>query len=219
MKIQKRNSKGFYTVDGKLYPSVTTILKDMDNMSGLLFWYGKHGYDEASRILEAHSNYGKALHKCFEDYYFNNMSVVDPEFLPRIEQFNAWLKEMNFTPECGEQTVVNHELGYAGTCDLVVKDPLGVRAIVDYKTGSERRFKEILQLSAYANCFPDRVLFGYIARMGKESEATIKMIKYDGDLLTKAFDMFKKCLEIYRFKEELKHIKKKAGIKNEDHSA
>jgi len=217
MQIKKRNKRGMYTVDGVQYPSVTTIIRFMGAPQELMYWYGKLGLAEANRITEAHSNYGKALHKACDESIFKGAGTtgVDPEFRPRIDTVVEWLGQQNYTPVSGEQTVYNADLQYAGTCDGILKSGDGI-VVIDFKTGREHRFEEALQLAAYANCPMVQANVGYIIRMGKTAEDIPSYTCYTKEELDTGFEMFKKLLELYHYKKSLS--KKRKDKPNENNN-
>ena len=192
-----------YTVDGVQYPSVTTIIRFMGAPQELMYWYGKLGLAEANRVTEASSNYGKALHKaCDEAIFKKSENPLDPDFVPRVQLVKDWITSRNFTPIYGEQTIYNSELSYAGTCDGILQSGTGI-VVIDFKTGREHRFEEVLQLAAYANCPMVQANAGYIIRMGKESTFVPQFTRYDKNELAVGFEMFKKMLELYHYKKSL----------------
>ena len=158
----KKNVR-FYDIDNRKYPSVTSIL-------------GWEGIAYPEEKLEQYAARGTVVHKLIDEYFKGGCKEwKDPADIPSLKPELIILKEgdLGLTWEdCGykeffekhdadiveprtELKVVNNELFYAGTTDMVCMWK-GELAIVDFKTASnypkDRVDKFYRQLAAYANC-------------------------------------------------------------------
>lgn len=93
--------------------------------------------DYANRIYEASlykartaATFGKALHAAVEIY---PQIPLDQELLPWFFKLESWWTANNIEPIQREARLVDHDIGVAGTTDLICLYN-GRRAIVDYKT-------------------------------------------------------------------------------------
>lgn len=57
---------GFYRINGKAYPSVTSLISNTSDKSGIEEWKRRIGYDKANRIVERSTNRGHYLHEMLE---------------------------------------------------------------------------------------------------------------------------------------------------------
>jgi len=78
------NRKRFYeTPDGKLYPSITTVLQRR-KMEGLMAWRKKVGDDVANYVARTAAARGTKVHQMCEDFLNNNFDeeIHKKNFLP-----------------------------------------------------------------------------------------------------------------------------------------
>ena len=66
----------YETPDGKLYPSVTTVLKDL-SAAGIAAWRKKVGDEVANKVSAQASSRGTAVHKLCEDYINNEEDYLE----------------------------------------------------------------------------------------------------------------------------------------------
>ena len=158
---------------GKQYPSVTTIVKQW-SAPQLVFWYGKQTAlaavqsdtwqemseeqavdwlasaptrlaNEAAEVgIQAHDLIAKDL--LDSPGIPNNWWEIENPYVTAARDF---LKEFELTPLAVEVEVANENMGYAGTVDLVAKDPDDNFWIVDWKTGKGVYGRHALQMMAY----------------------------------------------------------------------
>ena len=163
------NRKRFYqTPDGKLYPSITTVL-NKKKMEGISEWRKKVGEDVANYIARTAAHRGTKVHHMCEDF-LNNMESNYPEkwaehkknFLPYV-LFNqlkpTLMQKVNniLAQECGLYT---NKYKVAGRVDCIAEYN-GVPSIIDFKTSTKERNDDwnesyYIQASAYAEMFEER---------------------------------------------------------------
>jgi len=133
-----------YFVEGKEYPSVTTVLDSLTDLSFV-----------NTDLLERASKFGTAVHRATELYDNNqlDMDSLDPELLPYLEAWDNFL--LDYRPEILsiEQRIASM-YGYAGTLDRYVAIK-GVRAVIDIKSGTTVPKYTGLQLAAYAQAITE----------------------------------------------------------------
>ena len=211
MKIGKR-IKGYYRIDGIKYPSVTTIIGSMGVPSELLYWYGKVGINEAEKVKRKAGRYGTKLHQCFNKYYFTGSRDIDIRgYERRIDQVNDWIIGNGLAPVWGERVLWDKDLRFAGTADgLFIRNNIkGNREeyiLIDWKTGRERVFDEILQCATYASRidgFTDGRVGGCSIHVGKNDDERVKFRYFSPFALMEAFEMFKHILCLYEYRKNL----------------
>ena len=147
----------FYECDGKLLPSVTTVLaatRTKKEREKLEKWEAEVGIEQAQRIRQESLARGTALHRMIESY-FDGDEVDCPEHLSGF--WEQTRKVLPHIPEylSSELTVTHPKEGYAGTLDL-----LGFwlshenLTLFDFKTSSKPKRRNWLdehqlQVSAY----------------------------------------------------------------------
>ena len=161
--------KRFYlTPEGKMYPSITTVLQRR-KMQGLMEWRKRVGGDVENYIARTAAQRGTKVHHMCEDY-LNNVQNEWPEkwaeheknFLPYVlfGQLKPYLdKNVNniFAQECG---LYSDKYRVAGRVDCIAEYN-NVTSIIDFKTSTKERNDEwnesyYIQASAYAEMFEER---------------------------------------------------------------
>ena len=130
-----------YTLDGRVLPSVTQILRGLDDFSKV-----------PARVLEQARDRGQRVHAaCNLDVLgILDENTVDDEVAPYLAQFRRFLRESGFTPTLTECRVYDEKLWYAGTLDLFGDLPGCMDVQIDIKSGAIPRSVGP-QTSAYAN--------------------------------------------------------------------
>ena len=158
------NRKRFYqTPDGKLYPSITTVLQKR-KMAGLMEWRKKVGDDVANYIARTAAHRGTKVHHMCEDFLNNNFDeeTHKKNFLPYVlfgQMKPVLMQKVNniLAQECGLYT---DKYKVAGRVDCIAEYN-GVKSIIDFKTSRKERNDEwnesyYIQASAYAEMFEER---------------------------------------------------------------
>ena len=158
------NRKRFYqTPDGKLYPSITTVLQRR-KMQGLMEWRKRVGEDVANYVARTAAHRGTKVHHMCEDFLNNNFDeeVHKKNFLPYVlfNQIKPVLMQKVdniYAQECG---LYSDKYKVAGRVDCIAKYD-GVPSIIDFKTSTKERNDDwnesyYIQASAYSEMFEER---------------------------------------------------------------
>jgi hypothetical protein len=134
-----------YHVDGKVYPSVTQIIKPLYSFDGI-----------DSGVLEYAAARGRAVHKAVELWNANDLdeSTLDPVLVPYLEAYKKFATEMKFTATHSERHLAHPSMHYAGTPDIEGKINEGKHKgewLVDLKAVAVLHASAGVQLAAYAN--------------------------------------------------------------------
>lgn len=163
MKYQNRK-EGYYTINEKAYPSVTTILKVIGKPA-LLYWAFNQGV-ELSRanpndeIKQLQGKFRDVSSKAFArgsrvhdmiEAYFKTGEFIEPLFEdPYYNAFKQFVEEHHVECLESEFQICDDEFGFAGTCDFYgLVD--GKKSIMDFKTGKGLYPEVGLQLTAYSH--------------------------------------------------------------------
>jgi hypothetical protein len=116
-----------YTLDGRELPSVTLILRGLDDFSNV-----------PARVLEKARDRGTRVHSaCNLDVLgILDEATVDDEVAPYLAQFRKFLRESGFMPTLSECRVYDENLWYAGTPDLFGDLPGCIDVQIDIKSGA-----------------------------------------------------------------------------------
>ena len=158
------NRKRFYqTPDGKLYPSITTVLQRR-KMQGLMEWRKRVGEDVANYVARTAAHRGTKVHHMCEDFLNNDFDdeVHKKNFLPYVlfgQIKPVLMQKVNniFAQECG---LYSDKYKVAGRVDCIAEYD-GIPSIVDFKTSTKERNDDwnesyYIQASAYAEMFEER---------------------------------------------------------------
>lgn len=153
----------YQTPQGKLYPSITTVLSKTSDMSGLDEWRERVGNDVAEQIMREAQIHGTMTHKLCEDYLNNKESEEDFANIPKshFEKLKPYLHKMNNIRGI-ELPLYSDELEIAGTCDCIAEYN-GDLSIIDFKTSKSRLVehydkvqKYFMQATAYSLMWKER---------------------------------------------------------------
>ena len=119
-----------YTLNGREMPSVTTILRGLDDFSSV-----------PAHRLEAARDRGTRVHTACNLAVLGTLdeNTVDDEVAPYLAQFRKFLRESRFIPTLTECRVYDESLWYAGTLDLFGDLPGCMDVQIDIKSGAMPR--------------------------------------------------------------------------------
>ena len=166
---QTVNFKRFYeTPDGKLYPSITTVLSTR-NKKGLFEWRKRVGDEVANYVARTSAARGTAVHHMCEDY-LNNFPTEWPDkwrehekkFLPfcLFKQLQNKVLQKIDNIRSQECALFSNKYRVAGRVDCIAEYD-GKLSIIDFKTSTKERNDEwnenyYIQASAYAEMFEEQ---------------------------------------------------------------
>jgi len=155
------SGRKYKTPDGKLYPSITTVLSSY-NKQAIMEWRQRVGEEEANKISRQAAGRGTKLHNTVENYLLNEMSDMKMQtMMPDTKELFMSVKPF-IDSHIGniygiEQALYSHKLRLAGRCDCIAEWD-GRLSIVDWKTASKKKDAEhiqnyFMQATAYAEMF------------------------------------------------------------------
>ena len=166
---QTVNFKRFYeTPDGKLYPSITTVLSTR-NKKGLFEWRKRVGDEVANYVARTSAARGTAVHHMCEDYLNNfptewpdKWSEHEKKFLPfcLFKQLENKVLQKIDNIRSQECALFSNKYRVAGRVDCIAEYN-GKLSIIDFKTSTKERNDEwnenyYIQASAYAEMFEEQ---------------------------------------------------------------
>jgi hypothetical protein len=168
-------NENWYRISEESYlPSVTFILNIITDKN-LAFWFKQVGMN-ADIIVQRAKEIGSLFHNEIE--ILLKQGTIEYYLIPQAYRDIIWERIMNFEVFATkwlqgmeiigiEKTVVNLDIGYAGTMDLITREPDGTLCIWDWKTGKEVHETNKCQIAAYAKCFAEPVT-AYIVNFPEE---------------------------------------------------
>lgn len=158
------NGRQYTTPEGKIYPSVTTVLSEY-NKKAIFEWRDRVGAEVANKISRAASGRGTKLHTVCEKYLLNEMSDMKIQtMMPDTKELFFALKP-HLDKNIGniyslEQALYSNELRMAGRVDCIAEWN-GKLSVIDFKTASKSKDENyilnyFMQCTAYANMFEER---------------------------------------------------------------
>lgn len=156
----------YYLSDGRIYPSVTTVLKVIAKPA-LTNWLAKNAVREA--LADPTLTVDGAIAKVYQNtsHAINRGDLVHELLAQKREwevsisgykkAYDNWGVEFGkFEIVSQEESIWHDEYQYAGTLDMVVsreEDGNEERWLIDFKTGSRIYNETQLQLSAYQSAY------------------------------------------------------------------
>lgn len=137
--LEEKNNQHFYTTpEGKVYPSITTILSKTSNKYSINSWKKRVGENVAKHISQQAMATGTSTHKLIESY-LNNENYEINDLLPKAHFQNLKPLLHNI---CNiyytEIPLYSDALKVAGTCDCIA-DYNGTLSIIDFKTSRKKK--------------------------------------------------------------------------------
>lgn len=154
--------RGGYYLNGQRLPSVTTIIKCVEDQSGLVHaaWkLGKEGKDYRSEWKRA-AEVGTAVHSLVELWMDDKDLPADPAAAYKLnaedgektkkafKAFHTWATSTNLKAKHQETNLISEEYKFGGTMDGVFEIN-GKLALVDWKTSKGTYAGHVVQLAAY----------------------------------------------------------------------
>ena len=143
----------FYEVDGKAYPSVTTVLGAIPK-PGLIAWRKSVGEEAAKWEMNRAARRGKAVHTLVENYLKGETpSTRDVLPLGMFRLLKPYLEQLD-NIHALEQIMYSHKLTIAGQVDCIAEYN-GKLSVIDFKTANKERVDSwnenyYIQCTAYA---------------------------------------------------------------------
>jgi genome maintenance exonuclease 1 len=148
----------FYEIEGKNYPSVTTVL-NIRKSEGLKQWRNNVGNEVANWEMRRAANRGKATHTLVEEY-LKGETPSERGVLPLglFKLLKPYVDQIN-NVHCLETIMYSHKLTIAGQVDCVAEYN-GELSVIDFKTANKAREEGwidnyFLQTTAYAMMFEE----------------------------------------------------------------
>ena len=149
--IQYNEDKHEYAIDGKVVPSVTTILS---------YVTARHYGEISPLILQQAARRGTAIHEATQSMDYGFDIEVEPEFAPYLRAYAEFLNDYRPETLYSEWRVHDAFEEYAGTIDRVYKVG-GELWVVDIKTTASPTRQNYIsyctQLYAYAEAVRDEM--------------------------------------------------------------
>ena len=205
-KGMNQNGFRFYNIDGKNYPSVTSIL-GIKKKEGLEQWRKNVGEAAAEWEMARAARRGKAVHTLIEQYLKGETPAIrDVLPLGMFKLMKPYLDQIN-NIHCLEKIMYSHKLTLAGQVDCIAEYN-GKLSVIDFKTANKERIDSwnhnyYMQCTAYAIMYEE--LFGtpieqiVILQSGEDGSCNA-FIK---DKATYMSDLEKSIKDFYKYYEEL----------------
>jgi hypothetical protein len=187
--LQFDKESHIYTIDGRVIPSVTQVLKDV----GIINISPFSGGPETGTIV----------HEATEQYDIGLLQVedADPKIKGYLQAYLKFLGDTGFNPIMVERRVYHHRLNYAGTIDRY-GDLSGKPALLDIFTGVNPRPKR-LQLVAYRQALLSMGYDSYelfTLRLKKDGRYSVDIV--NPRQIDRLWNVFCAALAVYNFKKE-----------------
>ena len=195
----------FYEVDGKAFPSITTVLGAIPK-PGLIAWRKSVGEEAAKWEMNRAARRGSATHTLVEQYLKGETpSIRDVLPLGMFRLLKPYLDQVD-NIHCLEQIMYSKKLTIAGQVDCIAEYN-GKLSVIDFKTANKERVDSwnenyYIQCTAYAIMYEE--LFGtpieqiVILQAGEDGSAK-SFIKNKADYEEK---LGKAIKDFYKYYEE-----------------
>jgi len=194
----------FYDIDGKAYPSITTVL-GIQKKAQLQEWRDKIGENVANWEMGRAARRGKATHTLIEQY-LKGLTPSERSVLPLglFRLIKPYVDQID-NIHCLETIMYSKKLTIAGQVDCIAEYN-GKLSVIDFKTANKERQESwienyFMQTTAYAQMYEE--IFGkkieqIVIVLASEDGSTQSFIKETKDYMTplmKSIDAFYKYYE------------------------
>ena len=196
----------FYDIDGKAYPSITTVL-GIQKKAQLQEWRDKIGENVANWEMGRAARRGKATHTLIEQY-IKGLTPSERGVLPLglFRLIKPYVDQID-NIHCLETIMYSKKLTIAGQVDCIAEYN-GKLSVIDFKTANKERQESwienyFMQTSAYAQMYEE--LFGkeieqIVILLASEDGSVQSFIKEKKDYM----DPLKKSInDFYKYYEEI----------------
>jgi len=196
----------FYDIDGKAYPSITTVL-GIQKKAQLQEWRDKIGENVANWEMGRAARRGKATHLLIEQY-IKGLTPSERGVLPLglFRLIKPYVDQID-NIHCLETIMYSKKLTIAGQVDCIAEYN-GKLSVIDFKTANKERQESwienyFMQTSAYAQMYEE--LFGkeieqIVILLVSEDGSVQNFVKEKKDYM----DPLKKSInDFYKYYEEL----------------
>lgn len=148
MNTVETSGKRFYvTPEGNHYPSVTTVLSEFGDKSGIEKWKARIGEDEASKVLTRASRRGTGVHLLCEKYLLGQQLELNkqlPNQVALYKQLEPILQSRIQAVKASECALYSNRLKIAGRCDAIVEFD-NIPTILDFKTSNNPKSEQYIE--------------------------------------------------------------------------
>jgi len=196
----------FYDIDGKAYPSITTVL-GIQKKEQLQDWRNKIGEDVANWEMGRAARRGKATHTLIEQY-LKGLTPSERGVLPLglFRLIKPYVDQID-NIHCLETIMYSKQLTIAGQVDCIAEYN-GKLSVIDFKTANKERQESwienyFMQTTAYAQMYEE--IFGkkieqIVILLASEDGSTQSFIKDTKDYMT---PLMKSIDDFYKYYENL----------------
>ena len=205
-KGKKVNGFRFYDIEGKAYPSITTVL-GIQKKAQLQEWRDKIGENVANWEMGRAARRGKATHLLIEQY-IKGLTPSERGVLPLglFRLIKPYVDQID-NIHCLETIMYSKKLTIAGQVDCIAEYN-GKLSVIDFKTANKERQESwienyFMQTTAYAQMYEE--MFGkeieqIVILLASEDGSVQSFIKEKKDYM----DPLKKSInDFYKYYEEL----------------
>ena len=193
----------FYDIDGKAYPSITTVL-GIQKKEQLQDWRNKIGEDVANWEMGRAARRGKATHTLIEQY-LKGLTPSERGVLPLglFRLIKPYVDQID-NIHCLETIMYSKKLTIAGQVDCIAEYN-GKLSVIDFKTANKERQESwienyFMQTTAYAQMYEE--IFGkkieqIVILLASEDGSTQSFIKETKDYMTPLMKSIKDFYDYY----------------------
>ena len=189
-----------YQTPAGTFKSVTTILGEKLDKSGLLAWKERVGEEEAAKVSTQAARRGTAIHNLAEAYLMNDENWKKGAMPVNLDTFSRIrpILDLNIGSIYGiEIPLYSGRLKAAGTCDLLAGFH-GINSIIDFKTSKRIKKEEdiegyFIQAACYsimAEELTDLKFPQIVIIMSVDNEESLVFIKQRDDYVDRVLEVF-----------------------------
>ena len=222
--IPKKTRRKYLDANGNKLPSVTEILGGLGwNREVLMGWANKIGRQgqTINEVRNPKADAGTLAHHLIECELTNIDWKQTQEFceanqdlqvkaMQALEAWNEWWSAREadgWEVVDAEIAMQDDDAGFAGTCDLMLRDPAGELIVADIKTGSPHA-EAIIQMAAYGILYDERPKYALLIHVPTDGRPVTCHFASD-DTLRQAEEIWENLLNISKYKKAWAVIGKK----------
>ena len=208
--ITTDEGRRYETENGTRAPSITTVLGDTADKSGLFEWRKRVGEEKANAISRNAAARGTKMHTLCEKYLLNeDMGEITNDMGGILFKGIRPLLDKLDNVRCLESRLFSSKLGVAGTVDCIAEFD-GNLTVIDFKTSRRPKKKEHIEDYFLQGCFYFSAFYEMTGEL--PNQISILIAVEDGSIIEHTIQQRELVEYTEKLKKRIRHWYYKKGM-------